>query len=76
MTHRLSADTLMEKATATQSASPHLRQRFLGTKPAASEQTREGLRRAGDTEGSAIGVCVCVCFFITVSDKETRSGCS
>lgn len=58
MTHRLSADTLIEKATATQSASPHLRQWFLGTNPAASEQMREGLRRVGDTERSAVSVCV------------------
>lgn len=57
MTHRLSADTLIEKATATQSASPHLRQWFLGTNPAASEQMREGLRCVGD----AVGVCV---FFV------------
>lgn len=28
MTHRVSTDTLIEKATATQSANPHLRQRF------------------------------------------------
>lgn len=54
MTHRLSADTLIEKATATQSASPHLRQWFLGTNPAAPEQMREGLRRVGDTERSTV----------------------
>lgn len=46
---------------------------FQGTKPAASEQMREALRRAGDTEGSTIGVCVWF-FFVPVNDALVRCG--
>lgn len=62
MTHRLSADSLIEKATATRGASPHLRQRFLATDTAASEQMCERLQRTGNAESVFVSLCL---FFIT-----------